>query len=315
MKQNLFTLSFKNLIKISVVVFITVILLFFLNELFMPKYTGKMVEGRLIGEYYDSEKNNHVIFLGDSEMYYNFSPAVLKEEYDLNAYVRGSANQTIWQSYYILEDTLRYEKPDTVVLSVSGMMKGVVDGEAYNRMTIDGMEWSESKYECIKASMGEEEYLLSYVFPLFRYHSRWSELEKEDFTEMFSSENVSERGYIKRTEIVPLGTLPSVKPLDDYTFPEKCMEYLNKIKKLCKDNEIKLILVKSPSLYPHWYQEWDNQVVNYCEKYDITYINLLHVSEAIGLDWEVDTFDGGLHLNASGAEKNTRYFGKYLQEE
>ena len=34
-----------------------------------------------------------------------------------------------------------------------------------------------------------------------------------------------------------------------------------------------------------------------------------------GVDFSVDTYDGGLHLNLSGAEKLSKYFGEILSEE
>jgi hypothetical protein len=35
--------------------------------------------------------------------------------------------------------------------------------------------------------------------------------------------------------------------------------------------------------------------------------------DKIGLDFEMDTYDAGLHLNLSGAEKASRYFGNILK--
>lgn len=309
------TLGIKNVLKIVCVFLVLVVLLAAVQRLLMPKYTGKLAEGSLIEGYYACEKNNDVIFFGDSEVYYNFSPEILAEEYDINAYVRGSANQTLWQSYYLLMDSLRYETPKVVVLSVSALMKEESDSEAYNRMTIDGMEWSQYKYECIKASMLGEENVLSYVFPIFRYHSRWSELSGVDFKYYFKSPAVSERGYIEKSEIVPMGVLPAVRPLENYDFGENALTYLDLIRDTCEEKGIKLILVKSPSQYPHWYEQWDGQVVSYAAKYDLKYVNLLESVEEIGLDFLIDTFDGGLHLNVTGAEKNTKYFGKILLEE
>lgn len=34
-----------------------------------------------------------------------------------------------------------------------------------------------------------------------------------------------------------------------------------------------------------------------------------------GIDYSVDTYDGGLHLNLTGAEKLSKFFGKILKEE
>ena len=61
------------------------------------------------------------------------------------------------------------------------MKYNVPQSEAYNRMSIDGMEWSMSKVNNIKASMMEDENFIDYVFPLLRYHGRWAELTKDDF--------------------------------------------------------------------------------------------------------------------------------------
>ena len=41
----------------------------------------------------------------------------------------------------------------------------------------------------------------------------------------------------------------------------------------------------------------------------------LELAEETGLDFSQDTYDGGLHLNLTGAEKITKYLGKVLAEE
>ena len=45
------------------------------------------------------------------------------------------------------------------------------------------------------------------------------------------------------------------------------------------------------------------------------YINFLELIEETQLDFSQDTYDGGLHLNLSGAEKITKYLGQVLSEE
>ena len=67
-----------------------------------PKYTDNP-EGALIREYYDSGFGHDVLFIGDCEVYESFVPTVLWEEYGIRSYVRGSAQQLVWQSYYLLE--------------------------------------------------------------------------------------------------------------------------------------------------------------------------------------------------------------------
>ena len=134
--------------------------LYLLQRLLMPKYAADVVEGALIAEYYEEEKDHDVIFIGDCEVYENFSPVVLWRDYGINSYIRGSAQQLIWQSYYLLEDTLRYEKPQAVIFNVLAMQYNEPQREAYNRMTLEGMRWSRSKSDAIRASMTQEEHFL-----------------------------------------------------------------------------------------------------------------------------------------------------------
>lgn len=289
--------------------------LYLLQRLVMPKYEGDVVEGNFIAEYYRQENKDHdVIFLGDCEVYENFSPQILWEEYGVNSYIRGSAQQLVSQSYYILEDTLKYEKPDVVVFSVLAVALNEPAKESYNRMTLDGMRWSASKIKAVQASMTEEESMMDYLFPLLRYHSRITELTSDDFTYLFHRDTVSHNGYYMRVDARAAVNVPDGKPLADYAIDETQLYWLEKIRTLCEENGISLMLVKAPSLYPYWYEQWDRQIAEYADSHGLTYVNLLNLSDAIGLDFSTDTYDGGLHLNLSGAEKLSHYFGAVLQE-
>ena len=289
---------------------------FGLQRLLMPKYTGDVIEGNLIESYYKEEYKNHdVMFIGDCEVYENFSPVTLWQEYGIHSFIRGSAQQLIWQSYYLLEDTLRYEKPDVVVFNVLSMKYDEPQKEAYNRMSIDGMEWSKSKWDNIWASMTEEESIIDYVLPLLRYHARWSELTEDDFRYAFSSKPQQfHNGFIMRADVRPVTSLPEANKLADYEFGENSYKYLDMMTQLCRENDIELVLIKAPSLYPHWYEQWDRQMEEYAEENNLYYINFLEYTDEIGLDFTLDTYDGGLHLNLSGAEKMSHYFGKILQD-
>lgn len=53
----------------------------------------------------------------------------------------------------------------------------------------------------------------------------------------------------------------------------------------------------------------------YAAAHNLRYINFLELQEDTGIDYSTDTYDGGLHMNLSGAEKLSRYLGKMLTEE
>ena len=292
-----------------------------LTPVLMPKYLTASREGSLTEEYYAAAKevSHDVIFIGDCEIYESFVPAILWEEYGISSYLRGNAQQLVWHSYYMLEDTLRYETPQAVVFNVLALMYGEPQKEAYNRMALDGMEWSSVKAEAVMASMTEEEDFLTYVFPFFRYHSRWNELTGEDLTYAFGEKPlVSDSGYLMQTAVVPedLENQPTPSPLVDEKLPATAMAYLDRMVDLCREKGIELILIKAPTNYfrYHWYDEWDAQIVDYAAEKRLTYYNFMHSKEEIGLDMSVDTYDAGIHLNVYGAEKLTRYFGAILRD-
>lgn len=283
--------------------------------LLRPKYMGDVTEGALTAEYYKAYGDHDVLFVGDCEVYENFSTVQLWREFGINSFIRGGAQQLVWQSYYLLEDALRYETPDVVVFNVLSLMYNEPQNEAYNRMALDGMRWSPTKWNAIRASMCEDESMVEYIFPILRYHSRWNELTSEDFRYWFKKDIISYNGYYLRTEILPAGAMPPARPLADDKFGDKAMEYLNKMASLCKEKGIRLVLIKSPSLYPHWYEEWDAQMVQFAQENGIDYINMLEIAESqVGIDYSLDTYDGGLHMNVTGAEKCSSYLGRFLVE-
>jgi hypothetical protein len=186
-------------------------------------------------------------------------------------------------------------------------------------MALDGMEWSSVKAEAVKASMTDEEDFLTYVFPFFRFHSRWSELTAEDFRYAWGEKPaVSDSGYLMQTGIAPADTQAAFtpEPLFDPSLPATAMDYLDRMRTLCTERGIELILVKAPTNFwrYHWYDEWDQQITDYAGQHGLAYYNLIPKSAEIGLDMSTDTYDAGAHLNVYGAEKLTRYFGEILRD-
>ena len=223
----------------------------------------------------------------------------------------------IWHSYYLLEDTLRHETPKAVVYNVYAMRYGEPQNEAYNRIALDGMQFSSVKLRAIAASMTEEETMIFYVFPLLRYHSRWKELGADDWKYLFDRDTVSHNGYLMQKGVKPMGTAMEGTPLTDPALPEICFEYLDRMRDLCEEKGIELILMKAPTNFwgYYWYDEWDEQIADYAQKNSVTYYNFIPLAEEMGIDWSRDTYDAGAHLNVYGAEKLTSYFGKLLAEQ
>ena len=393
----------KTIITAVCSVLVVCVLFFGLQRLVMPKYdgTGDMpLEGNFTAEYYKETSKHDVIMVGDCEVYENFDPMYLWKNYGITSYIRGNAQQLVWQSYYMLEDALKYETPKVVIYNVQSLTHGEPQREEYNRMSLDGMKWSKTKVDAINASMCKGEKMADYVLPILRYHSRATELTKSDIRYFWKNREITHNGYYMRIDVLPVsesdvadpswlfgteeekkqseeneeiddpwaeidaGTQVEPDEIDDpwaeadaggqsesddiddpwsdvdtgesesdtgivepdkdtagsssgkdRTFSDYAMKYLDKLRTLCEKKGMKLILIKAPSLAPRWYEEENEQVVKYAEKYDLPYINFYELLKETGIDYETDTYDGGLHMNLSGADKLSQYLGKVLQEE
>ena len=306
----------KKILACLCIVLVGAMALWFAQMLLMPKYMSENREGALVAEYYNDAINHDVLFLGDCEVYESFTPPTLWEEYGITSYIRGTPQQLIWQSYYLLEDTLRHETPKAVVFNVYAMRYGEPQNDAYNRITLDGMEMSAVKLRAIQASMTEDETMLSYLFPLLRYHDRWDELESDDLTYLFHRDTVSHNGYLMQTGVKPMEVALKGTPLLDSSLPKICFDYLDRMRSLCEEKGIELILIKAPTNFwgYYWYDEWEAQIVDYAAKNSLVYYNFIPLTEEMGIDWSTDTYDAGAHLNVYGAEKLTSYFGRLLIE-
>lgn len=307
--------TLKNLLGVTAVLLVFALVLTLATMLLQPKYMTDLEEGSFISQYYREAGNHDVLFVGDCEVYANFSPLEMFRQQGITSYVRGTSQQLIWQSYYVLKETFRYETPKAVVYNVNAMRYGEPVSEAYNRLTIDNMRWSAEKIGIIQASMTEEEDFLSYLFPIARYHSRFDKLTGEDIQYLFRVEDNTWQGYQMHTSVKPVGTLPTKRVLANYDFSDICWEYLEKMRLLCQENGAEFILIKAPSLYPYWYDEYNAQIEAYAAKHGLRFYNLTKHTDEIGLDFSQDTYDGGLHLNLSGATKLSGYFAKILAED
>ena len=293
---------------------LAVFLLMALQRLLMPKYLGKVVEGNFTGEYYRETAPHQLLILGDCEAYENISPVTLWRNYGISSYIRGNANQLPVQSYYLLKEALETETPKVVLFSVSALQERAQTNETYNRMTLDGMRWSGLKAMAVRDSKLPDEYYIEYIFPLLRFHDRWKELNGDDLRFFLpgSVPAVTHNGYYLRADIRPAGELPPARRLADPMLPASSVEWLDRIREICEEKNITLVLFKAPSILPVWYEEWDAQIREYAFVHGLMYVNCLADSSAAGIDYSRDTYDGGMHMNVYGAEKVADHLGAFL---
>lgn len=308
----------KETIRVILFLIIGVLIFQLLTYIFVPKWIGEIdpATPRFEG-FYSEEKNTiDVLAVGASDVGRGFSPITLWNEYGITSYNLGTSNQTMSLAYYIIKEAFQYQDIKTVVLDMDAAFVNKNAPEGEYRKLFDNMKVGPTKWEALQNSDLEVDNKLSYIFPIIRFHSRWTDLEKEDFS--------IAKKYDKSTSYKGMAMSNVVKPYIDTQgymkdtgkieeISEENEKYIAKIVKLCQENNVKLLWVEIPSA-SSWSSARSKGTQKLAEKYNIEFIDMNYKLEGFEVDWARDTADNGNHLNVEGAEKVSKYIGKILKE-
>lgn len=300
------------------------VVLFFVFIGFVLVITGKVVRAKFIGDsttivdgFYAEKKNDiDVVVIGSSNSFCTVNPLVLYEEYGIAAYDFGSSSQPMNISELYLKETLKRQKPEVVALEINMMA-----GDSINSKNEAGLRWgytdiplSIDKLECIYQSVGKvnAEYF-SYVFPVFRYHNRWKELSKIDYTYFYQDKTNYTKGYLETQSV----TEQAVN-LSDYEYEGEAwigdanIVCLDEMVQLCRQNNVELLLFKSPT--ENWHRYETQAIRALADERGLPFVdyNELYHNGEVALDTTADFRDKD-HLNDFGAKKVTSHLGGYLK--
>ena len=269
------------------------------------------------------EKYWDIVFFGTSQTYCTFDPEVF-DEYGWKTYNRGRQQQTMNYTYYYVKDALDNSDIDVAVLEIFGMSYDEGDerftDENIRDSSLNDFRDSKIKTEMIKDCVPEE-LQSDYLFPLNKYHNRWEEWNyssfdawKESVLNPYYTEEG--RGFRQWEGAVPCGYASWDTIFSETRRPvyEENIRYLDQIRELCEENNVRLVLVRAPFPCNDKIVEMTNTVMDWAEENDVEFINCMKVTDVIGLDFVTDSLDGGTHLNQSGGKKVSRYLAEYLKD-
>lgn len=325
-----------------------------LQQIIVPKqypYEKFQDAGKL--RYFAGEKKNSidVLLLGTSHIARGILPMEMYERYGIKSYNLATSGQPIEMTYYTLEEAIKTQKPKAVVWDVSSLYSHDADSW-YWKIVLNEMNVSKNKKLAVKEYLKQyEDYgetMASLMIPLLEYHTRWKEIEKQDFEFLSSNKRYFSKGgqinsYILRgvsvndmnlaVEDMMGNTVKEVREYNNHVFHgwqeqnelysvsiiDSNKEWAVRIKELCDANHIQLLAVKVPNAYmpqqysSAWTIERYKKTQAFCEEVGITYFDMLYDVD-FGIDFERDSYDGGMHLNLYGARKASEGLGNYLKE-
>lgn len=316
MKENK-KLILQRISKVICFLLIFNILLGIGSYIFIPK---KNVPEYGVKNYYgnsfhgESRDSIDVVILGNSSAYKSITPLELWEEYGYTGFVCGTPAQEIQESYNILKNFLKEQKPQLVIYETEGIFNSFGKKiKSVYPLDKRSLVYLSNEVDAVNAVINTA---TENLCPFIKNHNRWSRITFDDFTLTPDyTQHYPTKGYVIATKTKPYtGNNDYMKP-SDYTTPiqltVRC--YLDKIRDLCRENGAELILLSSP-LPRAWNDERHRAVQNYADENGIKYIDTNLLIKDIGIDWKKDSSDDGYHLNIKGARKHTAFIGKYISE-
>ncbi|MDW7660985.1 MAG: hypothetical protein SCL54_06075 [Bacillota bacterium] len=269
-----------------------------------------------VGGFYNEPVDSlDVMFFGSSHMYCSIDPRMLEEQTGLKSYVFATQQQPLWISYHYLKEALKTQSPETVVLEVHM----VVQEEDYAdegtlHSAVNPIKLSRNKVEMVYAAVPHGE-RRNYILDIFKYHDRWEELTRDDYTlEHFDALDPL-RGFVQLETVTVIESRDELESVVSVRKPmDKSMEYLEKFVELSREEGFELILIKAPSNATVDEKKLYNAVEAFALDEGIIFEDFNMHFDQLGLDLTTDFYDRR-HLNVNGVAKFVPYFGAFLMEE
>lgn len=283
------------------------------------KLTFLMNEKGVLGgkvTFYSAKDDYEVLIFGTSHALNTVYTMELYRDYGIRAYNLGEPAERLAMTYYAIKSAVKKHKPKLIMIDTYGLLskdqKNDPKSSRRCHYTFDGMPLDKIKIEGVLDTV-DKEHQREMLIPLDNYHGRWAGLTEKDFTCETFRECAGGCQYINT--VYPSNG-PTLIGAGKYEWVEdNSTIYMQKIIDFCEEEGIKVLLFNTPATISEEHQQRTNLAYGISERNpEVPYIDLLYLSDEIGIDFQVDDADGVSHVNPMGGRKVTKYLGKYLKE-
>ncbi len=307
--------KYKTLLECIVFSLITLAMLCGVNWLLRDRETT-------LSNVYSEEKNSiDMILVGSSHINNGSIPSIFWQENGLSAENVYSWAQPTWTAYHYVREAMKNQDLQLVVVDMYCMMYGhgtsvPTEVDKTNYATAFNLKPSINFLQLIRTSEQVGIDLRQYedFLNLPRYHTRWKMLNEKMFTYDPSNDHDFLKGYgitysCKEQQRMVFDTQVQKEP---YEF---CVEYLDKIVRLCRRKNVELVLTMMPYVCTETEIEIDNWIREYAQQQGIPYISYIgREADRVDLDYSRD-FQDATHLNYYGAQKITMDLSAFIKEQ
>ncbi len=278
--------------------------------------------------YLTEDASIDVLFLGSSHVRHGFFPMELWNDYGISSFNLAANGSTISVSYWTLVNALDYQEIKLVVMDVFDMWPGRICSDTWGQVHIalDFFPISVNKCRMVKDLFDDPELTdakgvnlhekrWEILWDIGEYHTRWTNLVKDDFATQSELEKNSAiwKGAAPLIQVVDRNKMVYQESVDGLEYDEISREYLLRMIRLCTEENIELVLINTGYDCNAEAKIFADSVYDIAAQFDIPYLDFTQ-KEIINFNTDLQTTGHNTHVNFSGAEKFTSYIGKYLSE-
>lgn len=327
----------KKCVKVIVFFALLLAMLMGLSFVFHHRWTGGDDVYSLNMSYKEEPENSiDVLYFGTSEISNSVFPTAMYDETGITGINFAVNHKSAITAYYQLEYALKYQKPKVVCCDFQSLFSGrlpsrTTEDETLYMKIYDTMPDLDIRLKLLAAMRKEDENVsvASYLFPVMRYHSMWSELTAENFQSdaesrkdykeyMNGCDLLTELKYKdeRRPDIVDIVPEMWTGTGLDENLSKVSMRWYDKFIDLCKENDITVAALFPPKIRDASIKmdRWD-KIYGYLSERGVEIIDYNTYEEVsrLGLELHKDYKDSA-HLNYKGALTFSRDLAHVLAE-
>jgi hypothetical protein len=305
----------RNFIKMFIFSILIITIIYYASIVFRPTWDADFLLSNL------KEHNNEfdVLFIGDSDIFADISPMEIYKQVGITSYDYAAGNASNLLMYYMVKEALQYQNPSLVVIDCASIFNNVEQEESSHQV-IDGIN-DKVKWEFLNDPGYNLNFnnKMKFIFPLFRYHSRWSDITTKDFAKLNTTTR-EESYYLKgfnlsyQKKAASNGDSYMDETEHQTEFATSVLpNAIIRIKKLCEEKGIKFLLVSLPDTQA-WNDSKSEKMAEWTKENNIDFLDINTLVDKININYDTDTRDGGTHLNMYGAIKVSDYLAQYIKK-
>lgn len=342
------SLKIKRAARAVVFLLLVVFVIGWIQNVVTPKYDWPVHNRRsyksIRGAFIEPKNSLDAIYLGTSQTFCSISPMDIYDASRIRSYNLASIGQRVPVAYYLLKGILHRQSPKLVVIDASGFFyteeELLVPGKWEEMVDSLPLSCYREKLDMMKEiavmqnRQDDWEYLASALLPLLRYHSDYK-VEEDAFQRLYMGQPYQRKGYVATYDFIAVDpeevrTAQAMLDVND-TYAndddnravlEDCIvanePYLEKLRDLCSEHGAELAFMKVPvcantRARGYWSANKHDLTQAMADRLGVKFLDMCY--EDLGMDWQFDAFDGGIHVNHHGARKITARLLDWMQRE